>query len=91
MINPLYLEILGAIVRWAMTAIGSYLVTHHVLTADLADSLTRDVVRHAIIAAPLVGALALSIWQKIRSSRKLAGTVDQLDDALRAARGAQSV
>lgn len=70
--NPIYLEVLGALVRAAMLILSGWLVERHVLTADLADRLTTDVVTHVVILAPAAAAIAWSIIAKWLKQRKLA-------------------
>jgi hypothetical protein len=87
--DPFYRALIGSVVRWLMTSIGSYLVAQHVLAADQTDRLTTDVVNHAMMAAPIVVAIAWSVWQKYRSRIKFltalevpAGTSERKVDAL---------
>lgn len=56
--NPIVLEILGVVLRFAMTSLSGYLVTHHILTADQGDKFTDAIVAHALLWAP--GGLALA-------------------------------
>lgn len=61
------LEILGALVRWLMALAGGALVARHVLTTDQADRLTSDVVRHVVLAVPIVAPIVWSIATKVRN------------------------
>jgi len=86
--TPLLAEFLGALARWALTFLGAALVEHHVITADQNDRFTNAIVEHVMMAAPLVAALAWSLWAKYRSRIKLltaleseAGTPEQKVDA----------
>jgi len=81
--NSIYGEVLGAVVRWLLGSVGGYLVARHVLTTDQADRLTSDVVHNAILASPIVVSIAWSLWQKVRSHRKVAAIVDALDSAVK--------
>jgi hypothetical protein len=77
-------DILGALVRWALTALGAYLVQHHVLTHDESESMVAHLVTLTIASAPAIGALAWSIWQKAVQRQALSVTIDALGDALKA-------
>jgi hypothetical protein len=65
--DPFYTAILGAIVRALLASLSGYLVSHHVLTAAQTERLTDDVVQHAMMAAPVVVAIAWSVLAKYRS------------------------
>lgn len=68
--NPIWLEIVGVVARWAMTAFSGYLVTHHILTADQSDRFTQAVVEHVLLWAPGALALAWGLIARYRSRIK---------------------
>lgn len=74
--NPIYLEVLGALVRWVLTAAGGYLVAHHILTADQTDRFSSDVLAHLVLWTPVIAALAWSIWAKLRQRLKVSIALD---------------
>lgn len=69
--NPILAQILVGLTQWALAAAGGYLVAHHIITATQADSLTKDLLGHLALALPLLGALALTLWNKYRARVKL--------------------
>jgi hypothetical protein len=64
------LEILGAIVRWLIGLGAGALVARHVLTADQGDRLTSDIVRHILLAVPIMAPIVWSIATKVRDRIK---------------------
>ena len=69
--DPMLLDFLGVLVRWAITSIMAYLVAHHILSADQGASFTADFVHRALISLPLLAPLAWGLWVKYRSRVKL--------------------
>ena len=65
--NPLVIEVAGAVARWLLSVVGAYLVAHHVLTADLADRLTAHILEHVLLAMPALLALGWAIVAKVRA------------------------
>lgn len=65
--NPLALEIAGAVARWLLQLFGAYLVAHHVLTADQSDRFATAVLEHILLWLPAAAALAWSVWSKYRA------------------------
>jgi hypothetical protein len=63
----IYLVVLGAIVRWAIVLVGGALVERHVLTGVEVERLGDDVVKHLMLAAPVLLPLAWSIGGKVRA------------------------
>jgi uncharacterized membrane protein YqjE len=70
MSTPVFAEFMGALIRWALTLITGYLSAKHVITADQADRLATELVKHALLLAPAAVALAWSVVQKYRSRLK---------------------
>lgn len=82
--NPLYLEILASIARAALSLLSGYLVSRHVITADLGERVTAHVVEHVAIWAPAIAAVVWGIVAKYRGRVKFltalespAGTTEQ--------------
>lgn len=78
--SPLLWAVLGAVIRTGAAALSGYLITHHVLTADKADTFTNEVTTHVLMALPIVSALAWSIVQKYLQHAKLSKATDQVAD-----------
>lgn len=68
--NPIWLEILGVALRWALSSISGYLVANHILTADQQDRFTGAIVEHALLWAPGAVALAWGLWARYRGRVK---------------------
>ncbi len=64
--NPLFAEFLAVLLRWGLTSLGAYLVSHHAMTADQADRFSNAIVEHVLLWAP--GALAL-LWALVAKYR----------------------
>jgi hypothetical protein len=69
--NPIWLEILGVVLRAALSALSGYLVEHHIATADQTDRWTTAIVEHAVLWAPGAAALAWGLWARYRGKQKL--------------------
>lgn len=76
MMTEVYKQLLGLVVRAALMSLGTYLVTHHVMTAEQADGFTHDMFTHIMLAAPAIGALAWSAWGKVRGAKVLATALE---------------
>lgn len=70
MTNPIWLEILGVVLRWALSSLSGYLVAHHILTADQQDRFTNAIVEHALLWAPGCLALAWGLWSRYKGRVK---------------------
>lgn len=71
----LFWEIVGAVTRWGLTVLGTYLVTNHVLSADQTERATDAIVKHIFIYGPAIASLAWSLtlkWWEARKRRRLA-------------------
>lgn len=62
--KTILVEILLSWARAALVAAGTFLVTHHVLTAAQGDALTGELLTHLALAAPIAIALIWSAIQK---------------------------
>ncbi len=69
--NPILVQILMALAQTGLAAVGGYLVAHHIITASQADSLTKDLLGHLVLALPLLAGLALTLWNKYKGRVKL--------------------
>lgn len=68
--DPLVVEFLGVLFRWALTAAGTWLVGHHVLTSDQSETFATAFAHDAVLALPMLSALGLGLWTKYRSRIK---------------------
>lgn len=68
--NPMLLDFLLAIARWALTAAGSALVAHHILTASQDDSFLTAIFAHLALWIPLAGSFVLLLWTRYRARLK---------------------
>lgn len=62
--NPLASEALGAILRWALTGLAGWFVSHGIWTAD-------DAAKYVAAAAIGILTLGWSLWAKYRNRLKL--------------------
>lgn len=69
--DPFTLEIVGAVLRWALTGLGMWLVQHHVINETQASSLAERAGTHLLLVLPLVAPLLWSLWAKVRARVKL--------------------
>jgi membrane protein DedA with SNARE-associated domain len=76
--SVLLLEILGSLIRAGAALLSGYLITHHILTAAHGDQFTSEVTTHLMLALPILGALAWSIWQKYGQRTKLGAAIDTI-------------
>lgn len=72
--NPLVVELIGVLARWALSVLGGYLVVHHILTPDQSERFTDGAVRyvldHALLWGSMLAPLVWGIWAKCRSRVK---------------------
>ena len=68
--DPMVIEFLGVLLRWALTSVGGYLVAHHILTAEQSEQFSSAFAHNAILALPAVAALALGLWSKYKGRIK---------------------
>lgn len=73
-------EIVGSLIRAGAAMLSGYLISHHLLTADKADTFTSELTTHVLLALPIVGAVAWSIWQKYAKQSTLGKVIDQVAD-----------
>lgn len=64
--GPLLLDILGTWVRAALVALSTYLIQHHIVTADQGDRLMTELFTHIMLTAPALAAVAWSMWAKYK-------------------------
>lgn len=69
--NAILTQILMALAQTAIAFIGGILVEHHVITGAQENTLIAWTVNHAVLAAPVLGAFALTLWQKYIGRRKM--------------------
>jgi len=85
--SPLLVEFIGALVRWALTAIGASLVTRQIITEDQAHRFAEGFTQQLLLVLPLAVPLVWSVWHKywsrlkLRAARELPAGAD--DDTLR--------
>lgn len=89
--QPLLMEFIGALVRWALTFLGAVLVSKRVITIDQAqrftEGFTPEIAGLVLVAAPLIWSLAHKWYARVtlNAARELpAGAPDeQLRDRVR--------
>jgi hypothetical protein len=69
-LDPVFVEFLGVLFRWLLTSAGTYLVTHHILTAAQSESYATAFAHDAILGLPMLGGLALGLWARYKSRVK---------------------
>jgi hypothetical protein len=69
--NPIYIDVLEAVARWAISLAVTVLVTHHIITADQSASLTADLLHKVILYSPTLIPLGWVIWKIIRARVKM--------------------
>ncbi len=75
MIPAFVIDLLGVIVRWAITVFGTWLVHEHIMSAGQADTFMADLVQHTMLALPAALALVWGLWAKYRSRKTLVTAV----------------
>ncbi len=68
--NTMLKDISMVVARWALTALGVWLVHQHFITSDQQEPFVIAAVHDVTLALPAVGGLVLGICAKIRSRRK---------------------
>ncbi len=74
--NPVVLEFLAVILRWALASIGSMLVARHVLTPDQSERFAQAFAHDLALAAVPLAGLAWALWAKYRSRIKFLTALD---------------
>ena len=65
--QTILVQILIGLAQITMAAFGGFLVERHIITGVQEQTLIAWVVNHTIIIAPIIAALALTLWQKYKS------------------------
>ena len=65
--NPLVLDIVGAVARWLIQGLGTWMVARHLLTPEQSDTLVSHASEQLMLALPGVLALGWSVWSKYRA------------------------
>ena len=60
-----------ALVQVGAAFLGGVLVAHHVITTTQESTFITSLVTHAALALPVLGALALTLWQKYKGRLKM--------------------
>lgn len=91
MMNPLFEKFAGALIRWALTLIGGWLIKQGILNADDVEKMILAVIT---VAVPL----CWSIWAKWREQRKLAtaagmpkATLDEVNEKIKSGGAASAL
>lgn len=69
--NAILSQILIALAQTAIAFLGGILVEHHIISGAQEQTLIAWTVNHVILAAPVLGALAIGLWQKYIGRKKL--------------------
>ncbi len=69
--NEIVKLILMAAVQTGIAFVGGILVEHHVINGAQEQTLIAWTVNHAVLAAPVLAALALTLWNKYRGRVKM--------------------
>lgn len=70
-LNPLVVNIIGTWVRAGLLILSTWLIQHHIVTAQQGEQLATALYAQALNALPGLAAIGLSIWQKYRSRLKI--------------------
>ncbi len=68
--DPMVVEFIGVLFRWALTTAGSYLVAHHILSAQQSEQFVSAFAHDAMLAAPAIAALGWGLWVRYRGRVK---------------------
>ncbi len=85
--DPITLDIIGVLARWALTALSAWLVQHHVITTEQGETFVTACVHNILAAAPGVIALAWGLWAKYHGRIKLlvaASEANMTEDEIKA-------
>ena len=72
--QPLLVEFIGALVRWALTFLGAALVSRHVITADqaqrFAEGFGAEIAGAVLVLGPLVWSLLHKWYARVTLARR---------------------
>jgi hypothetical protein len=69
-VATILLQIAMALVQVGAAFLGGVLVAHHVITTTQESTFVASLITHAALALPVLGALALTLWNKYAGRRK---------------------
>jgi hypothetical protein len=69
--DPLIFEFLGVVLRSGLTAVGGYLVAHHVLTGSQSETYVTAFSHDLVVGLPAIGGLAWGLWTRYHTRVKL--------------------
>lgn len=85
--QPLLVEFIGALVRWALTFLGAALVSRHVITADqaqrFAEGFGAEIAGAVLVLGPLVWSLMHKWYARVTLAAARELPPGASDDALR--------
>lgn len=70
MSSPLFWELCGAIIRWALAVLGAWMVEKHIITADQSEAYVKAFTHDLLLAMPMIAAIAWSVIAKYRTRIK---------------------